>query len=188
MKLYVRKGKTMVDAARTLTAARRLELVMTVGIVLLALVGLAGVVASAVSPVDLARAVIRQGGYGDGPLVLWQAWTLIGVLAIHLGVWIALLVVARGLFRHIARENPEAAVQSARLVALLLWGMLAWGVVSQMIASVAATWGYPEGERMLSIAFGTPQISVAFAALIASFLAHAFALGAELWQDHREVI
>ena len=74
------------------------------------------------------------------------------------------------------------------MVAYLLWGMLLWGIVSQGLASVVATWGYPEGERSLSIAFGTPQISIAFSALVASFMAHAFALGAELWRDHQEVI
>lgn len=178
----------MVDAERTLVAARRLETAMTGGVGLLAAFALLGIAVSVVAPIAVAEGLVRQGGYGETTLSAWQAWALIGVVAIHVGLWIALLAVARGVFRQIGRGNPKTAARSARVLASLLWGMLAWGIVSQMIASVAATWGLPEGERTLSIAFGTPQISVAFAALIASFLAHAFALGAELWQDHREVI
>ena len=178
----------MIDAGQTLAAARRLEVVMAAGIVLIAAVALAGLAAAMVSPVGIAEGIARQGGYGAAPLSPWQAWALIGVVAVHLAVWIALLEVARGLFRHLAHGDPDSAAGSARTLARILWAMLLWGLVSQAIASVAATWGYPPGERAVSIAFGTPQISVAFAALIASFMAHAFALGAELWRDHREVI
>ena len=178
----------MIDAGRTLAAARRLELVMAGGLGLLAALALAGLVVSAIAPVSVAQGLARQAGFGGAVLEAWQAWTLIGVGVVHAGVWLALLAVARAMFRMIVAGDPKAAAGKARTLALLLWAMLIWGVFSQMIASVAATWGFPEGERTLSIAFGTPQISVAFAALIASFLAHAFALGAELWQDHREVI
>lgn len=178
----------MIDAGRTLFAARRLEHVMTVGIGLLALLAVTGLIASASSPKAVAEAIARGGGYAGAPLASWQAWALIGVAATHLAIWMALFVVTRGLFRSLALGEPEAAVRKARNVACLLWAMLAWGLVAQMIASVAATWGLPEGERTLSIAVGTPQVSVAFAALVASFLTHAFALGAKLWRDHREVI
>lgn len=178
----------MINPAKTLVAARRLEVVMTAGIGVLIAVALFGLAVGFDAPLEIGQTLARQAGYGAVPLVLWQAWALMAVVAVHLGVWIALLVIARGLFKELAQGNPQTAVRSARMVAYLLWVMLFWGVISQPIASVAATWGYPDGERALSIAFGTPQISVAFAALIASFMAHAFALGAELWQDHQEVV
>lgn len=178
----------MVDTERMLAAARRFEVAMTAGIGLLAAFGLVGIAVSVVAPTAVAEALVRQGSFGETTLSAGQAWVLIGVVAIHVGFWIALLDVARGVFRQLSQGNPQAAATRARVLALLLWGMLAWCLVSQMITSAAATWGLPDGERTLSIAFGTPQISLAFAALIASFLAHGFALGAELWQDHREVI
>ncbi|MEC3862952.1 hypothetical protein VK792_16785 [Mesobacterium sp. TK19101] len=178
----------MIDATRTLAAARKIEVIMTAGIVILIGFACIGAVASVVSPTELAESIAHRAGYVTAPLVLWQSLALIAILGAHLALWLALLFVARRLFRQLRQGNPAAAVQSARWVAYLLWIMLAWGLASQALASVAATWGYPEGSRVLSIAFGTPQISVAFSALIASFMAQAFALGAELWQDHREVI
>ncbi|WP_407474640.1 hypothetical protein [Sulfitobacter sp. PM12] len=178
----------MIDPRRTLSAARKIEVVSTAGIVVLIGFACVGVVASAVAPVELAESIAQRSGYVLAPLAFWQSWTLIGVVGAHLTLWFALLVVARRLFRQLRLGNPNDAVRSARTVAYLLWVMLAWGLASQIIASVSATWGYPEGARVLSIAFGTPQISVAFSALIASFMAQAFALGVELWQDHQEVI
>ncbi|SIS67196.1 hypothetical protein SAMN05421759_102238 [Roseivivax lentus] len=178
----------MIDARDTLSAARRLERVMLAATFLLVALALIGLAAGIANPLDMARGIAWQGGYDGVALTHGQAWLLIAHVAIHVGVWIALLIVARGLFGQLAAGNPAAAARSARRVARLLWAMLAWGLVSQPIASATATWGLPEGERTLSVAFGTPQISVAFAALMASFMAHAFALGAELWQDHREVI
>jgi hypothetical protein len=178
----------MIDASPTLAAARKLEVVMTAGIVVLTGFACIGAVASVVSPTELAESIAHRAGYVTAPLALWQSLALIAILAAHLALWLALLFVARRLFGQLRQGNPAAAVHSARWVAYLLWGMLFWGLASQALASVATTWGYPEGSRVLSIAFGTPQISVAFSALIASFMAQAFALGAELWQDHREVI
>ena len=161
---------------------------MTVGIVIL--IGFAAIcaVASVVSPTELAESIAYKAGYETAPLLLWQSVALIAIMAAHMMLWLALLFVARRLFGQLRRGNPAAAARSARWVAYLLWVMLVWGLASQSLASVTATWGYPEGSRVLSIAFGTPQISVAFSALIASFMAQAFALGAELWQDHQEVI
>jgi len=178
----------MIDPKRTLAAAYRLEILMTLGLVVL--LGLAGIlmVASAVSPMELAKSIAQWGDYETALLSLVQSWALIGVVAVHLVLWFALLVVARGLFRQLRMGGVASAARSARIVAYLLWAILIWGLASQAIASVAATLGYPEGERVLSIAFGTPQIYVVFSALIASFMAQAFALGAELWQDHQEVI
>ena len=178
----------MIDAGQTLAAARRLEVVMTAGIVILLGCFAIGTVASLVSPVELAESIAYRAGYVTEPLSPGQSWVLIGILAAHLALWLALLLVARRLFRQLRHGDPAAAARSARHAAWLLWGMLVWGLASQALASVAATWGYPEGSRVLSIAFGTPQVSVAFSALIASFMAQAFALGAELWQDHQEVI
>lgn len=178
----------MIEVEQTLLAAHRLERMMTVGLALVALFTLGGLVVGVSAPLDVARTIARHVGYGDAPLLHWQAWVLIGVVSAHLAFWFALLAVARDLFGKLAQGHPGAAARSARRLAALLWAMLVCGLMAQALASVAATWGFPVGQRSLSIALGTPQISVAISALVASFMAHAFALGAELWQDHREVI
>ncbi len=177
-----------IDATPTMAAARRLQQVMTVGMGLLLAVALVALFLSAQAPIDVARNIVQQGGYASAPLEAWQAWTLIAIGAVHGLVWFALLAKARSLFRHLSSGHLRAAASTARTMARLLWGLLAWGLFSQLIASATATWTLPQGERVLSIALGTPQVSVAFSALIASFLAHAFVLGAELWDDHKEVI
>lgn len=178
----------MIDARGALVAASKIEVAMTVGIVILVGFACVGGVASVVFPTELAESFASRAGFVTAPLALWQSWALIAILWAHLLLWLTLLFVARRLFGQLRQGNPAAAVHSARWVAYLLWGMLFWSLASQALVSVAATWGYPEGSRILSIGFGTPQISVAFSALIASFMAQGFTLGAELWQDHREVV
>lgn len=178
----------MVDPARTLVAAHKLEVMMSVGIVVLLSLACAGLVGGFISPREMASSIALHGGFDATTLALWQSYALIGIIAVHMALWIALLWAARKLFGQLRRGKPDAAVGHARAVAYLLWAMLFWGLVSQPVVSVVSSWGYPEGTRILSISLGTPQISVAFAAMIASFMAQAFALGAELWQDHQEVI
>lgn len=178
----------MIDPGKALGAARRVQILMTAGIALLAALAGLGIVVSAMNPLEIGDGLAKHAGFGAVALSSWQAWTLIAIVGVHLIFWIALLALARRLFKQLADGAPAEAAHGARVVAYLLWGMLLWGIVSQGLASVVATWGYPEGERSLSIAFGTPQISIAFSALVASFMAHAFALGAELWRDHQEVI
>ena len=89
----------MIDLKRTHVAARRLEILMTLGIVVL--LGFAGMfmVESAVSPMELAGTIAQWGDYEAALLSLAQSWALIGVVAAHLLLWFALLVVARRLFR-----------------------------------------------------------------------------------------
>ncbi|WP_147127765.1 hypothetical protein [Shimia ponticola] len=178
----------MINPQRALQSASRLAHVMTVGIVFLGCLATVGLFFG-LSDLQAAGAFLAtQAGYGDHGVPAGPTFALIGIAMVHIGLWITVLIVARRLFRQISLGLPAAAAQTARRVAMLLWIVLAWGILSQSLGSVAATWGYPEGQRSLAIAIGSPQISVAFAALIASFLAHAFALGAELWQDHQEVI
>jgi hypothetical protein len=61
-------------------------------------------------------------------------------------------------------------------------------LVAQSAGSVLAGWHCPAGERALSVTLGSAQIAIALTALVAAFLAQAFALGAALWADHRSVI
>lgn len=138
--------------------------------------------------VGFGEKLARFGGYEGVTLVLWQGWALTAIVCVHLCLWMILFRTAGLVFRQIAQETPAFASQSARLMARLLWGLLIWGLVSQILASLAVTWHFPQGQRSIGIGFGTPQLTVVFAALMASFMARAFALGAELWQDHKEMV
>ena len=178
----------MVDPTKAMRSARRLAQILTVGSAILAIGAIVSFLLGLQDLGETGAALAAKAGFEGAPIVLGQTLLLMLIAAIHVGVWIALLMVARHLFLQISDGNPKGASVNARRVAYLLWGMFVWGLLSQAFVSVTATWGYPEGERTLSIAFGSAQISIAFAAVVASFLAHAFVLGAELWEDHQEVI
>ncbi|MEM1432206.1 MAG: hypothetical protein AAGG09_22330 [Pseudomonadota bacterium] len=178
----------MVDPSSLTLPARRIQIVMTCSLVLLS-ASMAGlVVAAATMPVTVGETLARLGGFAAGPMAAWQSAALTGIAAMHLAVWIVLFGVARLVFAHMADGAPDLAARTARTLSHWLWAMLAWGVTSQMIVSVVATWGLGEGERALHLGIGTSELFVALSALIAGFMARAFALGAELWQDHREVV
>lgn len=138
-------------------------------------------------PAGAGRWLARAAGYDDG-LAPLQGAALGGVLLAQIGVWIAVVWQARTVFEGLLRADAVAASAAARRLAWFLWAMLLWGIVSHALASVITTWHYPVGTRTLAISIGTGQITTLLAALLAGFTSHAFALGAALWQDHREVI
>lgn len=168
--------------------ARRIQIVMTCGMALFLAITAGLAFATITKPSSVGPILADFGGFSTGPLMAWQTVALIGITAIHLTIWLLLLGTARHVFRHLADGEPEAASHAARNLANWLWAMLAWGLISQILVSLVATWGFPEGQRAISFGFGTPQVSIALSALIAGFMARAFALGAELWRDHSEVV
>lgn len=178
----------MIDPEKALVAAGRLRTVTSAGLILLMVLACLGALRVAMSPLETGAFLASQAGFGQVALQSWQAWSLITIVAVHVALWIMLLGYARRLFSRMIDGQPAAAAECSRALSYILWGMLLWGIASQPLASIAATWGFPEGERVLSIGLGVPQITMFFAALLAGFMAHALALGAELWQDHREVI
>ncbi|WP_299963836.1 hypothetical protein [uncultured Roseobacter sp.] len=178
----------MINPRTLLASARRMQLVMSC-MVGLFLVGSATLIAVVIATPGVIGAHLAQvSGFANGPLEPWQTVALACIGLVHMALWLAVLTGARRVFGQIAQGNPEGAATTARQLSYGLWAMLGWGLVSQMIVSVVATWGYPPGQRALALGIGTPEISVALSALIAGFLARAFALGAELWRDHQAVV
>lgn len=178
----------MVDPNALTVPARRIQMVITCGVVLLVALTVALAFGAVTEPADTGESIARVSGLLTGPMQAWQNAVLLSIAALHLAIWIVLLATARRMFGHLAEGDPETAGHVARTLSRWLWALLALGLMSQMIVSFVATWGFPNGERSVSLGVGTPQISVALSALIAGFMARAFALGAELWRDHREVV
>ncbi|MEM7571236.1 MAG: hypothetical protein AAF337_15720 [Pseudomonadota bacterium] len=178
----------MVDTTQTLNAARRLKTAMT--FVIIAVLGM--VVAAAffgsADHDDLVRTVTDLPGWDGPPLTQWQEVAVAAIAFVHLGYWLALLLLARGIFGLLSSGDLDGAAKRARTLSFVLWALLVWSVAADALASLAITWHLPEGERVLSISLGTSQVSLALAALISGFLAQGFVLCAELWRDHKEVI
>ena len=178
----------VVDPNILTVPARRIRTVMTCGVMLLLAIAATLAFGAVATPASVGESLARVSGFPTGPLQAWQNGALMGVAAIHLAIWIVLLGTARQVFGTLAEGEPETAGHAARTLSYWLWAMLVWGLIAQMLVSLVATWGLPEGERSLTLGVGTSQISLALSALIAGFMARAFALGAELWRDHREVV
>lgn len=181
-------GHDMIDPSQTFAAARRLRRVMTATLLLTLGVAGAAALSGASDQGEIVRAVTGRAGWEGPPLPEGQAAVLAGIGLVHLGLWIALLLVARAVFARFAEGDMTAAAARARVLARLLWALFAWGIVAGALASVALSWHFPPGQRELSVGLGSTQVSLALAALVAGFVARAFALGADLWQDHRAVI
>ncbi|WP_425090705.1 hypothetical protein [Tropicimonas sp. S265A] len=127
-------------------------------------------------------------GYGMAELRDWQSHGLAALVLVQIGIWAAVVWQGRQIFAALGTPDLVAATRAARIAARLLWIMLIWGVLAHALGSVVATWHFPDGQRALAISVGSAEISTIIAALLATFTAHAFVLGAALWQDHREVI
>ncbi|MEL7213497.1 MAG: hypothetical protein AAGK92_12600 [Pseudomonadota bacterium] len=178
----------MVDASNLTHSAQRMGRIMTGGVALLWGAALALAIGALVMPTDLGGILAAISGFQVDTFMAWQIAALVGIAATHLGVWIVLLMMARRMFENIANGAPDPAGRIALRLSYWLWAMLGWGLISQLLVSLVATWGFPEGERAISLGIGTSHLLMALAALLASFMARAFALGAELWRDTQEVI
>ncbi|MCP4824501.1 MAG: hypothetical protein GY892_10365 [Shimia sp.] len=127
-------------------------------------------------------------GYESDALKTWQAFALSLILLVQIGIWFAVVSQGRNIFTALTRVALSDASTAAGKVARLLWAMLAWGIAGHTIATVVATWHFPEGTKALEVSLGSTEISIAIAALLATFMSRAFVLGAALWQDHQKVI
>ncbi|MEM8854767.1 MAG: hypothetical protein AAGD34_13780 [Pseudomonadota bacterium] len=177
-----------VDPKILTVPARRIQTVMSFGVVLFSAATAALAIGAITAPTGTGESLATMGGFSTGPMEGWQNGALVGIAAIHLAIWIALFLTARRMFSTLADGDAEIAGAAARTLSNWLWAMLAWGLISQVLVGLVATWGFPEGERSVGLGIGTTEISLALSALIAGLMARAFAFGAELWRDHREVI
>lgn len=141
-----------------------------------------------VDPHSIGETVASNIGYGGSELHLWQSIALVALVLTQLCIWSGVLWRGRQVFEALTNGALQTASHSAKRLARMLWIMLVWSILAHTLGTIIATWEYPEGQRALSVSFGSAQISTLIAALLASFTAHAFVVGAALWQDHNEVI
>lgn len=179
---------TKVETRPFLRSADVLQYVLSFLLVALIAAALAVVMWMILDPRSLGAWLIQDSGYPELTLSVAQSVGLGAILLSQIGIWGAVIMQGRRMFIALLHADAVGASDAARRAAWLLWLMLGWGVLAGSLASVITSWNFPPGERTLSIAFGTAELSTLLAALLASFTSHAFVLGAALWQDHREVI
>lgn len=179
---------TQIDPRAAMGAARRVAVVLGLASCLVLAIGAFVLCWLVVDMAGLGRSLAGVGGYSVENPEVWQSLMLTAVQLAQLCIWGGVIVSARAMFKALAVGDPSMAARVARRFAAWLWMALILGVAAQMLTSGISTWNFVEGERMVAFQLSAAQITTVLAALMAAVLAHAFALGAELWQDHREIV
>lgn len=177
-----------VDPTMVMAAARRLTVVLSLALSLLFALASVFVAWLLIDAVSIGRVLADATGFPVAEPRIGQSAALCALVLVQLGILSGAAWAARAMFGALSRGEPVAAARDARSVAAWLWVLLIWGVAAGALGSLIATWYYPAGQHALAVQLGSAQATTIIAALMASFLARAFALGAELWQDHREII
>ena len=169
-------------------AAGRLRQVLTAVALLHVAILLFLVIVACVDPGALGDTLANWAGFEAATRALWQNIGLLVVACLGVGFWIVVFALAARVFGQLAEGETDAAARHAGQLSNWFWAMLAWALLSPMIISVVGTWHMPQGERELSIALNSEQLTLALSALITACMARALTLGAELWRDHREMV
>jgi uncharacterized membrane protein HdeD (DUF308 family) len=126
-------------------------------------------------------------GYAIQPRT-WQSFALAGVVCFGLGLYVATFAAAKTVTSVLLHGELATASGAARRLSQWLWALLIWSVAAHTLAVLILTAHAGPDQRALSFAIGSPQISLAVAALTAAFLAQVLALVAALWEDHQEIV
>lgn len=163
------------------------------GVLLLAAVGLAALALTAVvwmftAPQNLVGLIGAAGGRALDEMSVGQHIALLGLGLLSLLGWALALWWAHMMFATLAKGTPHIAARLARRIAIVLWALFVWQVMAPALGSLISTLHLPDGQRSISISLGLGQAGTLLSALIASSMAKALQFGAELWQDHKEII
>lgn len=151
-------------------------------------VGIAAIVVAIGSPNTIEELLIGKTLYEGAELSALQLSVLMMLTLSQLLLWGVAVNSTRMSFAQIASDRAAEAANSAARAAKYLWVGLAWSVLAQMPFSVIATWHYPVGERILAVELDWLHFAMLFVALIIGFYSRLIRLGAELWQDHKEIV
>ena len=150
--------------------------------------GIAAILVAIDSPSTLEGLLIAKTDHEGSELSGLQLAVLMALKLSQLVLWGLAVNATRMSFAQIACDQASKAASSAARAAKYLWVGLAWSVIAKMPFSVIATWHYPLGQRILAIEFDWLHLAMLFVALIIGFYSRLIRLGAELWQDHKEIV
>lgn len=177
-----------VNTAEVARSARRMALVFRGVACALILLGLLGALALVFVPG--APDEILLPAFWDAPLDL-KPVQIIGlalVMLIGIAGWAAVLWMAGTMLWALSAGSPARAARLARTIALAFWLLLLWHVLAQAMGSAIATWYFPKGQRAVVLSLGWGHIGMILAALLTTTMSKALEFGAELWQDHKEIV
>lgn len=169
-------------------SARRFQLGFRVALLISLLAAALLLIAFFTSPGWVGSALSRAAGVPLAAPRPWQSSALLAITLLILAIYAAIFHRAAMLCRMLVQGDPARAAIAAGRLSNWLWALFGMSLMSNTAAVLVATAHAGPGGHVLSIAFGSPQIAIAIAALIAAFLAQAFMLGAALWQDHQEIV
>ncbi len=178
----------MIDLQTMLRPAQRFGMLFSVALYASAGVALCLVAALTLAPIATGQTLSAFVGYPNATMSSGQSFILATLVLLQIGLWAGSFSAGRRLCWHLCAGSVREAGQASERLACWLWGLLLWSLAGQAAASAVATWHLAQGERTVAVAFGGEQVSMAVAALMAVFLARAFSVGAELWQDHQEIV
>ena len=177
-----------IDLFPAIRTARRFHLIFTIGLITVAVIAASLIAATLFAPAATGAALVGFAGIGSYSVTGLQAAVIVALMLVWAALWAAVFALGRELCANLSQSSIEEASKAAAHLSHVLLALLVWSIVGQAVTSAAITWHLGDGQRMVKIALGMPQISLALAALMGVFLARAFSVGAELWRDHTEIV
>lgn len=177
----------LIDDAPLRRTARRFEIGFQVATILTIVLALGVLVATLMQTDATGTWLASLTGHAIRPRP-WQSFALVTMVCFGLGLYAATFSAAKTVSGVLSRGEMTAASGAARRLSRWLWAVLFWSVAARTLAVLISTAHAGPGQRALSFAFGSPQISLAVAAFVAAFLAQVLTLVAALWEDHKEVV
>ena len=120
----------------------------------------------------------------------WQARSLVALLVLQTGLWGAALFALRGVFQGMQQDPPfpARAVLGARHAFRWMLAGFLFSLLTMPLAAVLGSLHMPPGQRVLSIELGSGHALTLVVLTLTAIMSRAFALAAELWQDHVEIV
>lgn len=169
-------------------SARRFQLGFQAASVATLGVAAAMIVALLTQPAWIGGALSEATGYPLASPKAWQSAAFVMIGLVMLGTYAAVFQTATSVCRMLVQGDPGNAAGAAQRLSNWLWALLVLSILANTFGVLVAAAHAGPGQRAVSIAVGSPQITLAIAALIAAFLARAFVLGAALWDDHKKIV
>jgi hypothetical protein len=181
--------QSSLERAKRLSALMR-NVLAVLG-VLVAAVGLYGV-ASVVSDGPWLKSWLTEqtgieGGFGSGS---GQRFAIAAFLIVQVAVFMAALHALRKMFGAIAAAEALSQQTAAlmRRAGVLFATLAALMVLAHPLNSLLATLNAPAGQRMVSIAVGTPELLALLLSAVLIVLGHIQMLAAEISDDNRQIV